>query len=466
MAEFQFERRLDARLILSILATGIMTFGGILEETAMNITFPTLMEEFSITLSYAQWITSGYLLALIVMMPTSAFLKKKIKMKTLFMITCAAFLAGTVLCFAAPAFIWIIIGRAIQGAAAGVAVPLMFNIVLEQTPLEHIGFIVGFATMTNAMAPACGPVYGGIVLQLSNWRMIFGCLIPVMGLALILGAFSIRQSSVLEKEAVFDNTGFLFYAITLSCLVFGLNLPNVFGWGSPVVICLLIGVAAFLILFLRREKHVALPLINLKIFRYRNFSLGVAAIYCCCTICPTLSFILPNVLQLSRGLNALNAAMVLFFGCITGALVTVWAGHMYDKKGPAFCLTLGGICAIAGVVLIRFSLASWPSAVISAMFVIYMVGQGCCVSNNMTYGLQSLPPELGPDGNATMNLTQNLSGTIGIVITSGIISSAQIHAADIGEGTLTGAKTALLLLIGVAVLVNVFEFLVLHPKKK
>ena len=75
----EFERKLDARLILSILATGIMTFAGILEETAMNISFPTLMEEFGIALSYVQWITTGYLLALIAMMPTSAFLKRKLK---------------------------------------------------------------------------------------------------------------------------------------------------------------------------------------------------------------------------------------------------------------------------------------------------------------------------------------------------------------------------------------------------
>lgn len=466
MNDFPFERKLDARLILSILATGIMTCSGILEETAMNIAFPTLMEEFSITLAFAQWITSGYLLPLIIMMPASSYLKKILPMKTLFIITCLAFLGGTALCFAAPAFIWVIIGRVIQGAAAGVAVPLTFNIVLEQSPPEHLGFLVGFATMATAMAPACGPVYGGLILQHYNWRMIFGFLIPVLAVILILGAVSIRQSSFLEKNAVFDVRGFGFYAATLSCLVFGLNLPNSYGWGNPAVICLLICIPLFLFLFIRREKEAQAPLLNLKIFSYPVFTLGIGSVYCCCTVCPTLSFMLPNYLQISRGMNPLNAAMVLSSGCIAGALATMLAGHLYDRKGPRPGIILGGICAIAGILPMRFALPGLHAAAIAVLFMAYMVGHGCCVNNNMTFGLKSLAPELEPDGNAAFNITQNLAGTIGIVIASGIVSSFQVSSADIGEGTLAGATVVLTLLSAVVVILNIFGYNVLRRKKE
>ncbi len=464
MNDYPFERKLDAKLILSILATGIMTFGGILEETAMNIAFPTLMEEFSITLAFAQWLTSGYLLPLIIMMPASAYLKKVFRMKTLFITTCVAFLGGTLLCFAAPAFIWVIIGRVIQGAAAGVAVPLTFNIVLEQSPPEHLGFLVGFATMANAMAPAFGPVYGGLVLQYFNWRMIFGFLIPVLAAVLILGAVSIRQSSYLDKRAVFDSKGFVFYAAALSCLVFGLNLPNSYGWNAPVVICLLIGIPIFLFLFIGREKRTSAPLLNLKIFKYPVFTFGIASVYCCCTVCPTLSFMLPNYLQMSRGMNPLNAAMVLSSGCIVGAIATMLAGHLYDRKGPRPGIILGGICAVAGIIVMRIALPDLRAAVIAVLFMIYMVGHGCCVNNNMTYGLRSLGPALESDGNAAFNITSNLAGTIGIVIASGIVSSFQVGSADIGEGTLAGVKVVLTLLVAVVVALNIFGFQVLRQK--
>ncbi len=466
MNEYPFERKLDAKLILSILATGIMTFGGILEETAMNIAFPTLMEEFSITLAFAQWITSGYLLPLIIMMPASAYLKKVFKMKTLFISTCIAFLGGTILCFAAPAFIWVIIGRVIQGAAAGVAVPLTFNIVLEQSPPEHLGFLVGFATMANALAPAFGPVYGGLVLQYFNWRMVFGFLIPVLAAVLILGAVSIRQSSYLDRQAVFDTPGFGFYAAALSCLIFGLNLPNSYGWNSPAVICLLIGIPVFLFLFIRRENKASTPLLDLKIFKYPIFTFGIATMYCCCTVCPTLSFMLPNYLQMSKGMNPLNAAMVLSSGCIVGAVATMLAGHLYDKKGPRPGIILGGICAIAGILPMRFALPSMRAAVLAVLFMVYMIGHGCCVNNGMTYGLKALAPELETAGNAAFNITSNLAGTIGIVIASGIVSSFQVGAADIGEGTLAGAEVVLTLLIAVVIALNIFGFEILRQKKR
>ena len=461
--DMQFERKLDLKLILSILAAGIMTFGGILEETAMNIAFPTVMEEFGITLSYAQWITTGYFIAVVVMMPTTSFFKKRMKMRNIFIMTCAAFLVGLVLCYAAPQFIWIIVGRVIQGAAAGVAVPLMFNIVLEQTPYEHMGFAVGVATMTSALAPAFGPVYGGIVVQFSNWRMIFGFLIPVLIAALILGAFSIRQSSRLEKVG-FDVPGFILFAASLSCLIFGLNLPSVFGW-KPYCFVLLAAAVILFILFAKAERHTSAPFLNLKVFRTRFYSLNAASIYCCCTICPTFCFILPNFLQVTRGESALDSAMVLFAGCIVGAAVNIFAGHLLDKKGPKVTIRPGAVLALAGVILIAVFLAESHLAVLAFTFAVYMFGHGMCVGPNITLGMGSLPEELKPDGNAVVNMMQFLSGMVAMVISSGIISNAQVHGTTPAAGTLTGTMMSIFILIGVAAVLNLLENLILFFRK-
>lgn len=132
------EKKIDAKLILSIIAAGIMSFSGVVVETAMNVTFPTLMKEFNIDTATVQWITTGYLLVLACIIPASSYLKKRFTTKSLFVTAICLFIIGTVMAAAAPVFSLLLAGRLIQGIGTGIALPLMFNIVLEQVPEERL----------------------------------------------------------------------------------------------------------------------------------------------------------------------------------------------------------------------------------------------------------------------------------------------------------------------------------------
>ena len=145
------DKKIDLKLILSIVATGIMSFSGVVVETAMNVTFPSLMEEFQIGTSSVQWITTGYLLVLAVIIPTSSYLKKRFRMKALFMTAIILFIIGTVLAAVTPVFSLLLLGRLIQGVGTGIALPLMFNITMEQVPEEKLGVMMGTASLITAM---------------------------------------------------------------------------------------------------------------------------------------------------------------------------------------------------------------------------------------------------------------------------------------------------------------------------
>lgn len=151
------EKQIDTKLVLSIIAAGIMSFSGVVVETAMNVTFPTLMEEFGIGTSTVQWITTGYLLVLACIIPASSYLKKRFTTKTLFVTAIILFIIGTVMAMTAPVFSVLLAGRIIQGVGTGIALPLMFNIVLEQVPEKRLGLMMGIASLITAMAPAVGP---------------------------------------------------------------------------------------------------------------------------------------------------------------------------------------------------------------------------------------------------------------------------------------------------------------------
>ena len=117
------------------MAAGSLSFSAVVFETALNVALPALMEEFSVDTATIQWITSGYLLMLSVMIPTFSFLKARFPLKRLFIAAVLLFLCGTLLCAFAPMFPVLLLGRVVQGVGTGIAIPLMFSIVVDQGAL-------------------------------------------------------------------------------------------------------------------------------------------------------------------------------------------------------------------------------------------------------------------------------------------------------------------------------------------
>ena len=197
-----FERRLDAKLILSIIATGIMSFSGVCVETAMNVTFPTLMTEFGVNTATVQWLTTAYLLVLAAVVPTSGYLSRRFPTKGVFCFAMAFYIAGIVCGMTAQVFPMLLLGRVLEGIGTGVALPLMFNIITEQAPERNLGFMMGVGSLVTAVAPAVGPSAGGWLTENFGWRAIFAALLPVLLVAFVLGVTSIRQSHEVERAPV------------------------------------------------------------------------------------------------------------------------------------------------------------------------------------------------------------------------------------------------------------------------
>lgn len=151
------------KVIAAVVATGLLSFCGTIIETSMNVTFPILMKEFSLSTNTVQWMTSIYLLVLSIIIPTSAVLKRSYHTKTLFTVANLCFMAGVIIDALAPVFPLLLLGRAIQGVGTGIALPLMFNIIVEQVSKSRLGLMMGVGNMITGIAPAIGPTFGGVV---------------------------------------------------------------------------------------------------------------------------------------------------------------------------------------------------------------------------------------------------------------------------------------------------------------
>lgn len=162
--------RVDPKLLLAIVATGLMAFIGILTETMTNVLFPTLMAEFHIGTAVVQWLTTGYLLVVSIVTPLSSYLNHRFTLKTSFIGAVVLCIAGSLLAALAVNFSMLMMARILQGAGTGVALPLMFNIILEQSPRSRLGLLMGVGNMVCAIAPALGPTVGGVGVAAIGWR--------------------------------------------------------------------------------------------------------------------------------------------------------------------------------------------------------------------------------------------------------------------------------------------------------
>ncbi len=461
-----FERVLDARLIMSVVAAGIMSFSGVCVETAMNVTFPTLMTEFNIGTSTVQWMTTAYLLVLAAVVPTSSYLNRRFRTKHVFVAAMVFYIAGIVCGFTAQSFPMLILGRVLEGMGTGIALPLMFNIITEQAPRECMGTMMGVGTLVTAMAPAVGPSVGGWLAENFGWRMIFAALLPILAVSFLLGIFSIRQSHEVSDEK-FDVLGWLAVAASFAALVFAVDLGAGFGWTSPTTLGLFAAFVVFLALFVARERRADEPLIHLSIFAEKRFYMGALAIVCLQFVVLGLSFLIPNYSQLVMGAGATEAGSILLPGCVVGAVMAPLSGRILDRLGPRRPILAGAACAFIGTVLfaaLSRNLATLPAICI---YVCFAFGQSLMVGNSMTTSLSFLPADTKADGNAVINTLQQLAGAVGTSVSSAIVNAAQVGVAADGmaAATMAGTREAYVLLAVVAIVPFVAMFWVTAKQK-
>lgn len=441
------ERKLDANLIIEILAAGLMSFCGVVIETATNVAFPILMREFGVNLTTVQWLTTGYLLVSAIMMLLSVYLKRNFTAKTLFIIAATCFIFGLILDAGAQFFAMLICGRVIQGIAAGIAIPLMFNIILEQSPRNRLGLLMGVGTMVTAVAPALGPTFGGIVLDTLGWRFIFILVLPIMLLSFILGIISIHGKSPLPAS-VLDKFGLFSAALAFTGLILAFsNLAQIQSKPMYFIIPLLFGICA-LTYFIRHSLKSKIPLLNLHLLRNTQFTQGLSSFFLFQIIALGLSFVLPNYIQIVNGKSALITGLLVLPGGVIGALLAPVSGRILDRYGARKPIIAGAIAECLGLLLFAILGQQLTIYQIMLFYIFTMIGMGLSMGNSMTNALSKVNDDEHTDGNGFFNLVQQFAGAVGTAIVSTVMQFVQqnSHAASFAQRTATGAQVSLFVL--------------------
>lgn len=407
-----------------LIAFLIAGFVGLFSETALNMALGNLMTEFNVVSSTVQWITTGYLLTMGILIPVSALLIQWFSTRQLFVASLLFSIAGALVSGIAPMFEVLLLGRVIQAIGTGLLIPLMFNTILIIFPIHKRGTIMGLVGLVMMSAPAIGPATAGLIIEVLSWNWILWLLIPFLVFSLIYGLLFMQNVTELTKPKI-DVFSIFLSTLGFGGIVYGFSLAGEKGWGNLVVISTIIIALISLLIFSSRQFKLDKPMLDLRTLKYPVFTLALLSVSATFMIILSSMILLPLYLQIGLGLTALTAGLILMPGGAINGILSPVAGRVYDIYGAKWLFTPGFIIML--IMLWLLSNVTTETSILMAILLHsgLMIGVTFVMMPLQTHGLNALPKDLYTDGTALINTLLQVSGSIGTALAITIMSASQ-----------------------------------------
>ncbi|WP_288760320.1 MFS transporter [uncultured Lacticaseibacillus sp.] len=441
------------RTKLSILAVGLLSFVGILVETSMNVTFPTLIKTMGVTLDTVQWLTTAYLLVVTIVMSTTAYMLKRFNPRPLFLCAVAICLIGGLLCLFAPSFPILLAGRLLQAVATGISTPLMFQIIFARVPHTQLGVYTGFASVIVSLAPALGPTYGGVLTSIWSWRAIFIGILPLLVIIAALGATTITGKAAGVGQQRFDYLGMVILAALFAGIVFTFNGAGNHGWTGSSFWLWLAGSIVIALVFAIYARKGTRKLLNYRILKLPVLRLRLLAYFGLQFINIGLSLVLPLLAQTVLGASAMTAGLMLLPGALVGAVTAPLAGRVYDRVGATIPLLFSSVMVCVALTLLWIFTDSLTVVSIAGLYVVLRLGFNSGFGVAISDGSMQVGRPQKADQNSLFSMMQQYAGSLGTSVMSAVIAAFTLSMTTT-SATVLGAKVdfALLLVLGFGIL--------------
>lgn len=414
------ETHYNAKSIMFVLLLG--SFISLFNETILNVALPTLMLEMHITAISAQWLTTGYVLVVGILVPVTAFLIHTFTTKQLYVCAMIIFLIGTVLAVFSTSFPALLISRIVQACGTGMLIPIMMNSALAITPREKHGSVMGLCVCIITLGPALGPAVSGLLLQYFNWHALFMLIIPFLIFCIILGCIFLTNTSKITKPKI-DYLSILLSTIGFAGIIFAVSSASTSGVTVTAII-FVIGLIA-LILFGKRQLSLEQPILDIRTFKHPLFSIGITLIVLIQMFQFSINMMLPLLLQNGLKTSSFVSALVLFPAILVAAILTPFVGKIYDKIGGKTLIPAGLFIMCVFTFILSRVTPSTSVLVITLIYCCIMVGVSMSMSTSQTTGLSQLSPRTQADGVAIVNTSMQIAGALGSALFVGIMTAYQ-----------------------------------------
>ena len=446
-------RAADPRKWWVLVAVGTGTFMSALDGSVVNAILPVLRDELRTDVATVEWVVTVYLLVVSGLLLGFGRLGDVRGHKGVYLWGLSGFVASSALCGLAPSAEWLIAFRAIQAISASMLFANSPAILTKTFPPRQRGQALGLQATMTYLGLTVGPSLGGLLAQHWSWRAVFYINVPVGAAALFLSARHIVADAPERIEQGFDWAGAATFFAGLLALLLGLNQGHAWGWTSPATLGLIGASIALLAVFLRIERRVERPMLDLSLFARAAFAGATASAVINYVCVYGILFLVPFYLIEGRGLGPARAGLLLTSQPLVMMFVAPLAGTMSDRIGTRIPAVAGMTLLAIGLFLLSHLGPATPLAHVAAALAVCGLGTGIFIAPNNSALMGAAPPNrqgiaagvLATARNAGMVLGVGLAGAILTTVLHRGGAGALVRAVDLGF-----AVTAALAVVGVA----------------
>jgi DHA2 family multidrug resistance protein len=417
------------------LVTISITFGtlmGAIDSSIVAVALPHMMGTLGATVQEITWISTGYIIANVVVMPLTAFLGRLFGQKRVYMVCLALFLAGSILCGTARSLTSLVIYRAVQGLGAGALQPTEQAILRQTFPLKEQGMAMALFGMAVMLGPAIGPTLGGYIVDNYSWPWIFYINVPVglLGLAMVATFVHEDEEIVAKNRALADAQrknvdwwGIGLMVLGLVTLQYFLEEGQSNDWFESRAITITFAVSVVVLAaFVVRELTCEVPAVDLRLFKDPVFLSGTLIGSLMFALLMATMFLLPLFMQTLLGFTATDAGFALMPRVGAMMIAVPIVGRIYNAVSPRIVIAAGiGFIAWGAWDMSHFTLATGQWNIILAITT-QGVGFACLFVPLSTVALSAIPRHRMADATGLNSLFRQVGGSIGLAVAATLLT--------------------------------------------
>ena len=417
----------DSRLRLAFGGLLVAMFIGALDQTIMATALPTIAGQLG-GLAELSWVVTAYVLAAAASTPVWGKASDLFGRKRLIAAAIVVFIGFSALSGTAQTIGWLIAFRALQGIGAGGVMTLATASVADLVPPRERGRYMGYIQLTFLLASLAGPLLGGLFVDRLSWRWALYVNVPIGTLALVLLAVYLPRGTR-RREARIDYAGAALLAgAVIAIMLIATWGGSQYGWGSPQILGLIAGAVALLAGFVARERTAAEPVLPLRLFGDRVFTVVSAGAFVATLSLFAAIVFLPVFLQLVTGASATGSGLLMLPLLGASAISTIAAGRIMARTGRYKIFPVIGLAAMSAGLLLFSTLGATGSRAMAALYmVVFGAGFGM-VTQILMVAIQNAvsPREIGT-ATAAANLFRALGGSVGVAVYGAIFAAGLRH---------------------------------------
>jgi EmrB/QacA subfamily drug resistance transporter len=449
-------RRLN--LISLVLVLGALTT--LLDTTIVTIALDHLQTAFRATVTDTQWVSTGYLLAFVSVIPVSGWVSERFGSRATWMAAVAAFMVGSLLCGLAWSLPSLVAFRVLQGIGGGMVLPVTITILTRAAGRERIGQAIATVGLVGQLAPILGPIIGGSILESTSWHWLFFVNIPLCLIALVLGPIFLPASAGRRGHRL-DVVGFGLLTPGVALVAYGISqVGGRGGFSSDRVWLPLVLGAALLVTFIAYALRTRTEaLIDVRVFARRSFGLSSIITFVGGFSMYALMFLLPLFYQQVRGQSVLHTGLLLIPQGLGTMLYIVLSRRLTARFDGRVVVASGVVLTMLGVVPFALADATGGSVLLLAAQLVQGIGMGAASLPLMTMAFASLSPAETPRGSAAFSIVQRVGAPFGVTVIA-VVLQHYLTGATTTAGALAAFNTTFWWVLALSAVPLVLAFFV------